>query len=188
MMTAHIDDFGTPKAYNHYAVGRCTRWTRRTVDEADAVPHWGGRGNGMIAHWPNGFAARGEILPQFARRDRHRSDGAEAAGLPRPTFVNGVQQTPHAGQSLAYPFRRLLAADPASMISSTSRCSSTTACTTRGGPRYQAPQHPVGDGHGAFRRSTRTSGDFHRPTTTRKRRHRGGESAEEARRAPAGCS
>ncbi len=49
-----IDDFGTPGAYNHYAVGwayaLCApyRWTKQVAS------HWGGTRNGAVVHWPDG--------------------------------------------------------------------------------------------------------------------------------------
>src|SRR5215211_6746099 len=64
-MAAHIDDFGTPKAYNHFAVGWAHamdtpyQWTKQVAS------HWGGTRNGTIVHWPRGIAARGEVRSQF---------------------------------------------------------------------------------------------------------------------------
>ena len=99
-MAAHIDDFGTPAAYNHYAVGWAHamdtpyQWTKQVAS------HWGGTRNGTIVHWPNGFTARGEVRSQF----HHVIDVAptvlEAAGLPHPTLVNGVEQHPIEGVSM----------------------------------------------------------------------------------------
>ena len=55
-------------------------------------------------HWPNGIQAKGELRSQF----HHVIDVAptilEAAGLPQPVFVNGVQQRPIEGVSMAYSF------------------------------------------------------------------------------------
>ncbi|MBV1850555.1 arylsulfatase [Catellatospora sp. NEAU-YM18] len=103
-MTSRIDDFGTPRAYNHYAVGWAHamdtpyQWTKQVAS------HWGGVRNGTVVHWPNGIQARGEIRNQF----HHVIDVAptllEAAGLPHPTLVNGVQQAPIEGVSMAYTF------------------------------------------------------------------------------------
>ena len=103
-MASRIDKFGTPEAYNHYAVGWAHamdtpyQWTKQVAS------HWGGTRNGTIVHWPNGIAAKGEIRTQF----HHVIDVAptvlEAAGLPEPTFVNGVQQMPLHGVS-AWPTR-----------------------------------------------------------------------------------
>ena len=58
-LLSKIDDFGTPDAYNHYAVGwahaLCTpyQWTKQVAS------HWGGTRNGTIVHWPNGFDGQG---------------------------------------------------------------------------------------------------------------------------------
>ena len=110
-LVERIDKFGTPEAYNHYAVGWAHamdapyQWTKQVAS------HWGGTRNGTIVRWPNGITARGEIRNQF----HHVIDVAptilEAAGLPQPTFVNGVQQVPYEGVSLAYTFDAAGAAD-----------------------------------------------------------------------------
>ncbi len=103
-MAARIDQFGTPAANNHYAVGWAHamdtpyQWTKQVAS------HWGGTRNGTILHWPNGFSARGELRSQF----HHVIDVAptvlEVAGLPQPTMVNSVQQQPLHGTSMAYSF------------------------------------------------------------------------------------
>ena len=100
----HIDEFGTPKAYNHYAVGWAHamdtpyQWTKQVAS------HWGGTRNGTIVHWPAGIKAKGEIRSQF----HHVIDVAptvlEAAGLPEPVMVHGVQQKPLEGVSMVYSF------------------------------------------------------------------------------------
>ena len=60
-MVSRIDEFGTPAAYNHYAVGWAHamdtpyQWTKQIAS------HWGGTRNGTIVHWPDGIEARGEI-------------------------------------------------------------------------------------------------------------------------------
>ena len=103
-MAARIDQFGTPEAYNHYAVGWAHamdtpyQWTKQVAS------HWGGTRNGTIIRWPNGIKAKGEIRHQF----HHVIDVAptilEAAKLPEPTFVHGIQQAPLEGVSMAYTF------------------------------------------------------------------------------------
>jgi arylsulfatase len=56
----------------------------------------------MVAHWPTGFEAKGEKRGQF----HHVIDIAptifEAAGIPAPTFVHGIQQMPLHGVSMLY--------------------------------------------------------------------------------------
>jgi arylsulfatase len=103
-VASRIGEFGTPTAYNHYAVGWAHamdtpyQWTKQVAS------HWGGTRNGAIVHWPGGFSARGEVRTQF----HHVIDVAptilEAAGLPEPTVVNGVPQRPIEGVSMAYSF------------------------------------------------------------------------------------
>ncbi len=104
-LLSKIDDFGTPKAYNHYAVGwahaLCApyQWTKQIAS------HWGGTRTGTIVHWPYGFADKGETRNQF----HHVIDVAktilEAAGLPNPLSVNGIQQAPLEGVSMLATLR-----------------------------------------------------------------------------------
>jgi arylsulfatase A-like enzyme len=103
-MIERLDDFGGPDSYNHYSVGWAHamdtpyQWTKQVAS------HWGGTRNATIVHWPAGIEASGEIRQQF----HHVIDVAptvlEAAGLPEPTFVNGVQQEPIHGVTMAYSF------------------------------------------------------------------------------------
>jgi arylsulfatase A-like enzyme len=103
-MIERLDDFGGPDSYNHYAVGwahaMCApyQWTKQVAS------HWGGTRNGTIVHWPAGFKARGEIRSQFAHVIDVAPTVLEAAGLPEPAFVDGVQQKPLEGVSMAYSF------------------------------------------------------------------------------------
>jgi arylsulfatase len=110
-MAARIDKFGTPEAYNHYAVGWAHamdtpyQWTKQVAS------HWGGTRNGTIVHWPRAIDARGEVRSQF----HHVIDVAptvlEAAGLPQPTRVDGVEQHPIEGVSMLYSFDEAGAAE-----------------------------------------------------------------------------
>jgi arylsulfatase A-like enzyme len=100
----HMDDLGTPRAFNHYAVGWAHamdtpyQWTKQVAS------HWGGTRNGTIVHWPNGIKAKGEIRSQFAHVIDVTPTILEAAGLPAPTYVNGVMQEPIHGFSMMYSF------------------------------------------------------------------------------------
>ncbi len=103
-LKANIDKFGGPEAYNHYAVGWAHamnapyQWTKQVAS------HWGGTRNGTIVHWPKGIKAKGEIRSQFGHVIDVAPTVLEAAGLPEPTFVNGIQQKPYEGVSLLYSF------------------------------------------------------------------------------------
>ena len=103
-MASKIDEFGGPRAYNHYAVGWAHamdtpyQWTKQVAS------HWGGTRNGTIVHWPRGMDARGAVRQQF----HHVIDVAptvlEAAGIPEPKSVDGVEQKPYEGVSMLYAF------------------------------------------------------------------------------------
>jgi arylsulfatase len=106
-----IDKLGGPESYNHFAVGWAHamdtpyQWTKQVAS------HWGGTRNGAIVHWPTHIEGRGEIRSQF----HHVIDVAptllEAAGLPEPLSVNGVQQHPIEGVSMLYSFNDANAAE-----------------------------------------------------------------------------
>lgn len=103
-MLSKMDEFGTPTSYNHYAVGWAWamdtpfQWTKQIAS------HWGGTRNGTIVHWPAGIAEKGGLRSQFTHVIDIAPTILEAAGLPEPTMVNGVQQSPMEGTSMLYAF------------------------------------------------------------------------------------
>ena len=133
-MASHIDDFGTPKAYNHYAVGwahaMCApyQWTKQVAS------HWGGTRNGTIVHWPAGIAAKGEVRDQF----HHVIDVAptvlDVGWAPRADIRERRAAASVRGREHAVCVRRWRARLD-STRRSTSRCSATAASTTTAGPR-----------------------------------------------------
>jgi arylsulfatase len=110
-MSSRIDEFGGVESYNHYAVGWAHamntpfQWTKQVAS------HLGGTRVGTIVHWPNGFTARGEVRSQFHQLIDVASTILDVAHLPEPTFVNGIQQVPYHGVSMAYAFDDADAAD-----------------------------------------------------------------------------
>jgi arylsulfatase A-like enzyme len=110
-MTDRLDKFGTPEAYNHYAVGWAHamdtpyQWTKQVAS------HWGGTRNGTIVHWPAGIRAKGEIRSQFHHVIDIATTVLDVAKLPAPTFVHGVQQMPLHGVSMTYSFDQANAAE-----------------------------------------------------------------------------
>jgi Sulfatase len=103
-MADRLDRFGGPDSYNHYAVGWAWamdapfQWTKQVAS------HWGGTRNGTIVHWPSGIDARGELRSQFCHVIDVAPTVLEAAGIPEPTMVNGVTQSPIEGTSMLYSF------------------------------------------------------------------------------------
>jgi arylsulfatase len=103
-MAERIDLFGTPDALNHYAAPWA--WAMDTPYQwvKQVASHWGGTRNGAIVHWPNGIKAKGEIRTQFSHVIDVASTVLDAAGIPEPDFVNGIQQAPIQGQSMLPSF------------------------------------------------------------------------------------
>jgi len=74
------------------------QWTKQVAS------HWGGTRNGTIVHWPNGFESKDEVRTQFTHVIDLAPTILEAAGLPAPDFVKGIQQQPLHGASMVYCF------------------------------------------------------------------------------------
>ena len=109
-MLSKMDDFGGPDSYNHYSVGWAWandtpfQWTKQVAS------HWGGTRNGTIVHWPHGIQQPGGLRAQFTHVIDLAPTILEAAGLPEPTMVNGVLQSPMEGTSMLYSFNEADAA------------------------------------------------------------------------------
>ena len=103
-MVSKMADFGSPESYNHYSVGWAwamnspLQWTKQVAS------HWGGTRNGTIVHWPQGIEEKGGLRSQFTHVIDIAPTILEASGLPEPTVVNGVMQSPMEGTSMAYTF------------------------------------------------------------------------------------
>ena len=106
-----LGKLGGPESYNHYAVGWAHamntpyQWTKQVAS------HFGGTRNGTIVHWPKGIQGKGELRTQFCHCIDVAPTILEVAGLPQPLFVNGVQQHPIEGVSMAYAFNDAKAAE-----------------------------------------------------------------------------
>jgi arylsulfatase A-like enzyme len=103
-LMSKLDEFGGEGSYGHFAVGWARamdapyQWTKQVAS------HWGGTRNGTIVHWPNGIKERGGLRSQFSHVIDLAPTVLEAAGIPEPTMVNGVQQSPYEGTSMLYTF------------------------------------------------------------------------------------
>jgi arylsulfatase A-like enzyme len=103
-LVSKLDEFGGEGSYGHYAVGWAWamdtpyQWTKQVAS------HWGGTRNGTIVHWPNGIEAKGGTRDQFSHVIDVAPTVLEAAGIPAPTMVNGVLQSPYEGTSMLYSF------------------------------------------------------------------------------------
>jgi arylsulfatase A-like enzyme len=103
-MMDHIDDWGGPATFPHFAIGWA--WANNTPFQwtKQVASHFGGTRNGMVIHWPGRVKAHGEIRSQFHHVVDVAPTALEAAGLPQPTMVDGVPQRPMDGVSMLYAF------------------------------------------------------------------------------------
>jgi arylsulfatase A-like enzyme len=103
-MLKKMDKWGGPETYPHMAAGWAVafdtpyKWTKQVASDH------GGTKVGMSVHWPKGFKARGEQRTQFAHVIDVAPTILEAAGLPEPKVVNGVEQRQMDGVSMVYTF------------------------------------------------------------------------------------
>ncbi|RYD44900.1 MAG: arylsulfatase, partial [Verrucomicrobiaceae bacterium] len=101
-MMDHIDDWGGPTTFPHFAIGWAWagntpfQWTKQVAS------HFGGTRNGMVLHWPKGIQAKGGIRSQFHHVIDVAPTALEAAKIPHPSMVNGVKQRPLDGVSMLY--------------------------------------------------------------------------------------
>jgi len=108
-MMSKLDEFGGEGSYGHFAVGWAWamdapyQWTKQVAS------HWGGTRNGTIVHWPNGIKEKGGTRHHFSHVIDVAPTVLEAAGLPEPTMVNGVQQSAYEGTSMLYSFNEATA-------------------------------------------------------------------------------
>lgn len=99
-----IDKWGSEITYNHmssawaWAINTPYRWVKQVPS------HFGGIRNGMAISWPARIKDRGAVRHQFHHVVDVYPTILEAAGIPVPTSVNGVEQSPIAGVSMAYLF------------------------------------------------------------------------------------
>ncbi|MFN8256741.1 MAG: arylsulfatase [Bacteroidales bacterium] len=103
-MLKHYDEWGGPETYPHFAAGWAVALDAPFAYTKQVASDFGGTRNGMIINWPKGIKSKGEIRSQFG----HVTDIAptiyEVTKIPAPKIVNGIQQDPIEGKSLAYSF------------------------------------------------------------------------------------
>jgi arylsulfatase len=105
-MLKHYDDWGSPSTYPHFSAGWAVAmdapfsWTKQVASD------FGGTRNGMIVQWPKGIQSKGEIRSQFGHVIDIAPTVYEVTKIPAPKIVNGIEQDPIEGTSLAYSFNQ----------------------------------------------------------------------------------
>lgn len=103
-MMTQIDKLGSVYTYNHYSYGWALamdapfQWTKQVAS------HFGGTRNGMVISYPKVIKAKGEVRSQFHHVIDIVPTILDLCGIPQPVKVNGVDQKPMDGVSMAYSF------------------------------------------------------------------------------------
>jgi arylsulfatase len=96
--------WGSDRTFPHYAAGWSWamdtpfQWTKQVAS------HYGGTSQGMAISWPGHIDEVGGVRDQFHHMIDIVPTILEAAGLRQPETLNGIQQRPMDGVSLAYTF------------------------------------------------------------------------------------
>jgi arylsulfatase A-like enzyme len=102
-LIAHAAQLGGHRAYNHYAWGWA--WAGNTPFRLWKRFAWlGGVRTPLIAHWPKGMAARGQVRSQFCHAIDLLPTILDAVGIAPPDEVDGVPQQQIDGASLRPTF------------------------------------------------------------------------------------
>jgi arylsulfatase A-like enzyme len=103
------DKIGSVETYNHYSYGWAHamnapfQWTKQVAS------HFGGTRNGMVISYPKAIKEKGGVRSQFHHVIDIVPTILDLCGIPAPTRVNGVDQKPMDGVSMAYTFNNATA-------------------------------------------------------------------------------
>lgn len=97
----HIDELGTPAAYNHYNTG----WAHAFDSPFPYWKRWAGYEGGIadmcIVSWPAKLDAHGEVRDQYVHAVDIVPTVYELLGIDPPTVLKGYPQLPIEGESFA---------------------------------------------------------------------------------------
>ena len=110
-MLKHYEDWGGPSTYPHFAAGWAVAMDAPFSYTKQVASDFGGTRNGMIIQWPAGIKAKGEMRSQFGHVIDIAPTVYEVTKIPAPKMVNGIEQDPIEGTSLAYTFNSAEAAE-----------------------------------------------------------------------------
>jgi len=110
-MLKHYEEWGSPSTYPHFAAGWAVAMDAPFSYTKQVASDFGGTRNGMIIQWPAGIKAKGEVRSQFGHVIDIAPTVFEVTKIPAPKMVNGIQQDPIEGTSLAYSFNDAKAAE-----------------------------------------------------------------------------
>ncbi len=103
-LMSQYDKIGGVETYNHYsyawahAMNTPFQWTKQVAS------HFGGTRNGMVLSYPKMIKEKGGVRSQFHHVIDIVPTILDVCGIPAPKKVNGVDQKPMDGVSMAYSF------------------------------------------------------------------------------------
>ena len=103
-MLKHYDAWGSESTYPHFAAGWAVAMDAPFSYTKQVASDFGGTRNGMIIQWPAGIKGKGELRSQFGHVIDIAPTVYEITKIPAPRLVNGIEQDPIEGTSLAYTF------------------------------------------------------------------------------------
>ncbi|HUD29385.1 MAG TPA: sulfatase-like hydrolase/transferase, partial [Novosphingobium sp.] len=101
---AAYDEIGGPDTEPHYPLGWAWSGNAPFQWVKQVASHFGGSRNPMVISWPDRIKDKGGLRPQFCHLIDIVPTLLEAAGIPAPDFVNGVEQKPMDGVSIQSTF------------------------------------------------------------------------------------
>lgn len=110
-MLKHYDEWGSESTYPHFAAGWAVAMDAPFSYTKQVASDFGGTRNGMVIHWPAGIKAKGEMRSQFGHVIDIAPTVYEVTKIPAPKMVNGIEQDPIEGTSLAYTFNEAAATE-----------------------------------------------------------------------------
>lgn len=99
-----IDDIGGPNSYSNYPVGWAWAGSAPMQWVKQIASHFGGTRNGMVISWPRRICNAGSLRTQFHHCVDIVPTILEAASIPVPKSVNGIEQRSMEGLPMQYTF------------------------------------------------------------------------------------
>lgn len=90
--------------FNHYPASWVHAMDTPFQRTKQVTSHFGGTHNALAISWPKKIKAKGEIRSQLHHVIGIMPTILEAAGLPQPAAIYGIQQPPVEGVSMIYSF------------------------------------------------------------------------------------
>ncbi|WP_443477927.1 arylsulfatase [Novosphingobium aerophilum] len=101
---AAYDEIGGPNTEPHYPLGWAWSGNAPFQWVKQVASHFGGSRNPMVISWPDKIKDKGGLRPQFCHLIDIVPTLLDAAGIPAPDYVNGVEQKPMDGVSIQSTF------------------------------------------------------------------------------------